>query len=153
MKITNYETKNAEDNFFGLQPGDPRSDLLLAVSQDGTALSLLLNGVNSGKDLDCFQTPSPSRVAAISPLAQARQGNYLTPTYIIHSPLDEVAPFAAAERLIDEIKRRGVECGILRVDGVSHLHDLHMRPGSKEWEEQVVPGYRFLIERLSKSVS
>lgn len=148
--ITNYETQNSEDTaFFGLQPGDPRSDLLLSVSQDGTALSLLLNGLNNSNGSDCFEKPSPSRVAAISPLAQARQGNYLTPTFIIHSQHDEVAPFAAAERLIDELKTQGVECGLLRLDKVSHLHDLRLRPGMAEWEEQVVPGYRFLVEAVS----
>ncbi|KAF2816384.1 BcPKS16, polyketide synthase [Mytilinidion resinicola] len=148
--ITNYDTKDGEDTpFFGLQPGDPRSDLLLSATQDGTALALLLNGRTPSNGRDCFAAPSPSSVAAISPLAQARQGNYNTPTYIIHSPGDEVAPFAGAERLIEELKMQGVECGLLRVDGASHLHDLHLRPGMEGWEEHVVPGYTFLKEAVS----
>lgn len=148
--IVNYETENAEANFFGLQPGDPRSDLLLMVSQDGTALALLLNGLHPGNGRDCFDPPEPSCIAAVSPLAQARQGNYRSPTFIIHGPKDEVAPFVAAERFIDELKKQGVKCGLLRLpDDVSHLHDVHLRPGMKGWDNQVVPGYQFLIESIS----
>lgn len=148
--ITNYETKNAEDNFSGLQPGDPRSDLLLAVSQDGTALALLLNGLNPTDQRDCFDAPEPSKVATISPLAQARSGNYSSPTYIIHSPKDEVAPFEAAERFIDELKKRGVRSELLRLpDNISHLHDVHLRPGMEGWDDHVLPGYKFLMDAVS----
>jgi predicted esterase len=91
--------------------------------------------------------PTPaSRVAAISPMVQLRQGNYHTPTFIIHSQIDEVAPFAAAERFVGEMKRRGIESGFLALDRASHLHDLSLRPGMREWDEQVLSGYRFLID-------
>jgi hypothetical protein len=35
---------------------------------------------------------------------------------------------------------------------VKHIHDLHLKPGSKEWRDQVEPGYRFIFEFLEVSV-
>jgi acetyl esterase/lipase len=92
--------------------------------------------------------PAASRAAAISPIAQLRQGNYCTPTFIVHSRCDEVVPFGSAEEFIGEMKRRGVECGFLALDGMSHLHDLNLRPGMREWDEGVEPGYAFLDDRV-----
>ena len=113
------------------------------MSRDGGGLSLLLNGL-SGSEMPC----SPSSVASISPISQLRRGNYKTPTFIIHSRRDEVAPFAAAERFVDKLKSVGVRCGFLALNGVSHLHDLHLKPHMKDWEEQVLPGYQFLSESV-----
>ncbi|KAL3250624.1 hypothetical protein ABHI18_011097 [Aspergillus niger] len=142
--ITNYRPSNCSEGngFFGLQPGDPRSDLVLSVSKNGTALPLLLQAQADGADY--LAMPSAARIAAISPLAQARQGNYRTPTFIIHSRQDQVVPFDAAERFITELKTQGVAGDLLGLLSVPHLHDLYLRPGTKEWEEQVEPGYRFL---------
>jgi acetyl esterase/lipase len=144
-KITNYATNGASEStaFFGLQPGDPRSDLILAISKDGSGLSLLLNGVN-GLDIPV----SPTSVAAISPLSQLRLGNYHTPTFIIHSRRDEIVPFRCTERFVEELKNRGVACGLLDLDTASHLHDLRLRPGMKGWDEQVLPGLRFFADLM-----
>ncbi|RAH61359.1 ketoacyl-synt-domain-containing protein [Aspergillus piperis CBS 112811] len=127
--ITNYRIANhSEGNgFFGLQPGDPRSDLVLSVSKNGTALPLLLNAQTGSADY--LAMPSASRLAAISPLAQVREGNYRAPTFVIHSRQDQVVPFDSAERFIAELKAQGV-------------------PGTREWEEQVAPGYRFLQDAI-----
>ncbi|PYI06809.1 BcPKS16, polyketide synthase [Aspergillus sclerotiicarbonarius CBS 121057] len=146
--ITNYQPANcSEDNgFFGLQPGDPRSNLVLSVSKNGTALPLLLNAQMGSADY--LEMPSASRIAAISPLAQVREGNYRTPTFIIHSRQDQVAPFRAAERFIADLKARGVAGGLLGLQSVPHLHDLYVRPGTREWEQQVGPGYRFLQQMV-----
>lgn len=142
-QVTNYQPDgSAEDTgFFGLRPGDPRSDLVLSVAKNGTALPLLLNRLDGP---DAFEPPSSERVGAISPQAQARRGNYAAPTYIIHSRSDLIAPFSAAERFIAELKSQGVDCGLLELESAPHLHDLYLRPGTREWEEQVGPGYRFL---------
>ncbi|KAK7957013.1 BcPKS16- polyketide synthase [Apiospora aurea] len=90
--------------------GDPRSDLLMIMYQDRIALPVLLNGISydnddatstskgSSRSLSLV-TPSPDRIAAISPLARLRAGRYDVPTFIIHGREDEVAPFAAAESL------------------------------------------------------
>jgi len=90
--------------------------------------------------------PSPERVASVSPLARLHSGQYNCPTYVIHGTSDEVAPFAGAQRFVAELAARGVRHGFLTVKGGAHIHDLALRPGTHEWQEQVAPGYQFLID-------
>ncbi|KAK8079489.1 hypothetical protein PG997_007307 [Apiospora hydei] len=99
-------------------PGDPRSDLLMIMYQGRIALPVLLNGISydngdatptskgSLRSLS-LATPSPDRIAAISPLAQLQAGKYDVPTFIVHGSGDEVAPFAAAERSAPRTKSAG----------------------------------------------
>lgn len=54
-------------------------------------------------------------------------------------------PFATAERFVGELKEKGVRCGLLALDEVRHIHDMELRPGTRGWEEQVQPGYRFFV--------
>ncbi|KAL4732946.1 Alpha/Beta hydrolase protein [Aspergillus similis] len=148
--ITTYNPHNSteDEGFYGLFPGDPRSDLILSVAERGTALPLLLNNIDEPNFL---AAPSAARIAAISPLAQLYLGNYATPTFIIHSRQDKVCPFAAAERFINELKARGVKAGLLALQAAPHLHDLYTRPGMREWDEQVKPGYAFLNQVMSSA--
>nr|WHF58365.1 polyketide synthase [Aspergillus sp.] len=143
--ITTYTPNNTTEatGFFGLQPGDPRSDLILSVANpnNGSALPLLVNQIDTPGYLDY---PPAERIARISPLAQVQGGRYMTPTVVVNSRLDQVVPFAAAERFVSELEKKGVRCRLVGLDGVPHLHDLYVRPGTQEWEEGVAPGYRFL---------
>ena len=107
---------------------------------------MLINGLSTRPGLDKLDVPSASRIAHISPLAQLRQGNYNTPTYIIHGTDDEVAPFAAAERFVDELSKKNIRHGFLPLAGVNHIHDVRLVPGTGSWEDQVAPGYHFLFE-------
>lgn len=134
-----------------MRQGDPRSDLLLAISQQGIALPVLLNGLTGDRKLaDLLTPPSPATVASISPLARLRAGQYAVPTFIVHGTEDEVAPFAGAERFADEMRRQapGTRCELLALPGVRHLFDLGLEQGSPQWERLVEPGYRFLCEIL-----
>ena len=67
-----------------------------------------------------------------------------------------MAPFDAAEEFIREMNRiegtafghgnvGGGKAGLLTLD-VPHLHDVTLRPGMAGWEEQVIPGYKFLMK-------
>ena len=94
--------------------------------------------------------PSPSLVASISPLSRLRAGQYHTPTFVLHGTADEVAPYAGAERFAEELAARGVRHGLLAVRGAPHIYDLALRPGTREWEERVEPGYRFLVDLVSR---
>lgn len=134
-----------------MRHGDPRSDLLTLISQQGVALPVLLNGLTGDRDIaDLLAPPSPAAVAYISPLARARAGQYRVPTFIAHGTEDEVAPFAAAERFTTEVRRRapGVRCELLALPGAWHLFDLGLDHGSPQWGSLVEPGYRFLCEVL-----
>ncbi|KAK8051164.1 hypothetical protein PG993_002549 [Apiospora rasikravindrae] len=148
-------------------PGDPRSDLLMVMYQERIALPVLLNGISNNENdatsilkgasrTLSLEPPSPDRIAAISPLAQLRAGNYVVPTFIVHGSEDEVAPFADAERFVAEMRRRTggderLRHGFLPLQGARHLFDLKLKEGSREWEEMVAPGYRFLLEVLGMS--
>ena len=64
-----------------------------------------------------------------------------------------MAPFRAAEEFVREMDQRegkirgqgyGEKALVLALD-VPHLHDVALRPGMAGWEEQVVPGYKFLM--------
>ena len=74
------------------------------------------------------------------------------PTFIIHGTHDQVAPFAGAERFVAELQEKNIRYGFLPLQGVDHIHDLKLRPGSEEWDAQVAPGYRFLFDSLKDNV-
>jgi fermentation-respiration switch protein FrsA (DUF1100 family) len=96
-----------------------------------------------------FVPPSPAQVDAVSPLTQLRRGAYEVPTFIVHGTDDHVAPFAGAEQFVAELQERNIRHGFLPLKGVDHSHDLTLRPGSKEWEAQVAPGYLFLFDSVA----
>lgn len=113
--------------------------------KEGTGLSLLLNGLPrpGAKSLD---QPTQAQIIAISPLAQLRKGNYDVPTFIIHGTRDQIAPFADSEKFVVELKKRIITCGFLPLEGVDHIYDLQLKPGTREWETKVEPGYQFLFD-------
>ncbi|TVY40548.1 3-methylorcinaldehyde synthase, partial [Lachnellula occidentalis] len=147
--ITNYSSAKADRTGLGwVRPGDPRSELVMALFKEGIGLPLLLNGLPDATTppSEWFSRPSPAQAASISPLAQIRAGAYDTPTFIIHGTCDQIAPFAGAERFVGELRERGIRHGFLPLEGVDHMHDLRLRPGSGEWDAQVGPGYQFLFD-------
>ena len=133
-----------------VQPGDPRSELVLALFKEGLGLPLLLNGLSSLQDGSPSQHryPTSERTAEISPLAQLRLGKYNTPTFLIHSTGDEIAPFSGAAKFAEVMAEMGLEGGLLKVTGKKHIHDLKLKPGTPAWNEEVQPGYDFLWKML-----
>ncbi|KAH5404703.1 hypothetical protein HBI32_163190 [Parastagonospora nodorum] len=149
IPVTNYGTMVDTSQLGWIKPGDPRSELIFAVLKEGIGLNVLLYGLSHEA---LARKPDPALVKAISPMAHVRDGSYEVPTFIIHGLEDEIVPFKPAESFIKALKKSGVECGILSVPGVKHIHDLHLKPGCKEWRDQVEPGYRFLFEILDVSI-
>ncbi|KAL9078892.1 MAG: hypothetical protein Q9157_002187 [Trypethelium eluteriae] len=151
--ITSYEAIHDDSTNLGwVQPGDPRSELVLSLFKEGTGLPLLLNGlpsINASRSA-CFEEPSQEQVASINPISQLCSGNYHTPTYIIHGTDDEIAPFSDAEQFVAALKAKNVMCGFLKVKGGKHTYDLAVKPGMEEWEQNVAPGYRFLFEIMEQ---
>ncbi|KAH8697261.1 hypothetical protein BGW36DRAFT_296668 [Talaromyces proteolyticus] len=145
--ITNTAS-SSDSSELGWVQGEPRSELLLTLSQQGIALPVLLNGLGPSRGLD-LTPPSPAHIASVSPLARLRAGQYTVPTFIIHGSQDEVAPFPAAERFVAEMHTRGVSCEFLSLQGRRHLFDLDLQEGTQKWEDMVAPGYRFLLNCVS----
>ncbi|KAI4956605.1 Type I Iterative PKS [Alternaria rosae] len=146
--VTNYGTMMDGSRLGWIKPSDPRSELVFAVLKEGIGLNVLLYGL-SHKAL--AQKPDPALVRAISPMAHVRDGSYNVPTFVIHGVKDEIVPFKTAESFVKELDNSGVECGFLPVPGVKHIHDVDLKPGSREWKNQVEPGYRFLLKHLKTS--
>lgn len=146
--ITTYTpTRADENNRFWLQPGDTRSDLLISIFKDGMGLPLFLNGLPEDMDSDeGIGMPSEDRIAAIDPLAQLRRGQYKTPTCVVHPVKDNIAPYSAAARFVDELKARGMKHRFLSPEGVGHAFDVNLQKGEDEWEKFVKPAYEFLFE-------
>lgn len=131
---------------------------MLALFKEGIGLPLMLHGLPpSGSSEQTIhdwlaQPVAPDLVASISPLGRVQAGQYgRCPTYVIHGEADEVAPFVDAERFVRELAARDIPHGFLPVRNGVHIHDLALRPGMRDWEEQVAPGYRFLLDLVSRA--
>lgn len=81
-------------------------------------------------------------------MAHVRGGDYNTPTMLVHGTRDEVAPFGTAAAFVKALRERGVDCGFLALPDGRHLHDMRLKPGTAEWEEQVAPAYEFFLKYL-----
>jgi acetyl esterase/lipase len=134
--ITTYTpTKSDENNRFWLQPGN-------------MGLPLFLNGLPKDPASTEFTMPSEERIAMIDPLDHLRNGRYTTPTCVVHPTKDNIAPYSAAVRFVDEMKARGLRHRFLSPDGVGHAFDVNLQQGEDEWEEYVKPAYEFLFESV-----
>lgn len=134
-----------------MEPGDPRSELILGMNKAPNFVPFLLNGFTA-------ETPegakvSLERVASISALAQVRRGNYKTPTFVIHGDRDEMIPYTMATDFAEAMRERGVDCGVIVVPEAKHMYDIFLKPGKKGWESGVLPGYEFLFKALRKSTT
>jgi hypothetical protein len=54
----------------------------------------------------------------------------------------------AASNFQEEMNQKGMKPGFLAVKNGPHIQDLLVKPGTMKWDEQVVPGYRFLFDAL-----
>jgi acetyl esterase/lipase len=132
----------SEQNLGFLQPGDPRSELVLSLFKDGNGLSLLLNGFGSSK------SATEAQIRLINPMAQIQNGVYRTPTFIIHGDRDEVVPHSMGANFIRALTESGVDAEMALVPMARHIFDLKLKPGDKLWEEYIRPGYEFLFQHL-----
>lgn len=123
---------------------DPRSRLALHMNWHGRTLHVLLGGLDKKKRLSPGE-PSADAVAAVSPLARVRRGEYRTPTFIIHPREDDLIPWEQADRTWKHMLDAGVDAELRIVDGMVHLFDV-----AKGWQRNeaarraVEDGYAFL---------
>ncbi|KAK4182798.1 ketoacyl-synt-domain-containing protein [Podospora australis] len=154
--ITEYDhaAKGDTTNLGWVKPGDPRSELVLALFKDRIGLPLLLNGLSKSRQgsngvKELLAPPPRNVIESICPLSRVQKRDYSIPTFVIHGMRDEVVPYEAAEKFVAELKRKGVKCGMLKVDGARHIHDLDVTPGTEGWTRGVGPGYEFVFSVLN----
>ncbi|KAK6071029.1 polyketide synthase (beta-ketoacyl synthase) [Seiridium cupressi] len=82
----------------------------------------LEDGTSSG--WDDLPMPPTADVQAVSPYAQIVQGNYRTPTFIVHGRRDDLIPWQQSHDTICALKSRGVPAGIEVPDQAGHAFDL-----------------------------
>ena len=131
-----------------LESSDPRSRIALFMNWHGRSLNVLLNGLDKSTRKEP-PTPTFSQIAAISPLAHIRNGNYTTPTFIVHPRQDDLIPWEQAQRTYEALQMAGVEAELRIVEDAKHLFDLDRSYRSNEDARRAVSeGYEFLRRRV-----
>lgn len=127
---------------------DPRSRIILHMNWEGKSLPVLINGLQrhaGTRTVTHPSFPSVEQIQAISPLARIRQGQYSTPTFLIHGTRDDLVPWQSSKRTSEALQAMGVATGLVILEDAVHLFDLY--PSSKKRPEAVKgvkEGYDFL---------
>ena len=143
-QIASYDNEEIEGMTGWERPGDPRSAFILHQFVEGNGMQDMLHDLHD----DWEKPPTEDKVAAADSMARVRNGKYTTPTYLIHGDEDEIIPYKETVAFFDALQASGVESELLKVLGAKHLFDLQSKPGSREWEDGVGPGYEFLLRKL-----
>ncbi|KAH6856210.1 polyketide synthase [Chaetomium sp. MPI-CAGE-AT-0009] len=134
---------------------DARSRIALHMNWRAQTVPVLVHGlrredggIGAGKGKGTppmLPRPGSEQVAAISPLAQVRLGNYRTPTFLVHPVDDDLIPWQQAQRTVEELRGRGVPAEVRIVDGAVHLFDLYPRYDRHAGAvAAILDGYEFL---------
>lgn len=142
--MASYDNDQMEGMTGWVRPNDPRSVFILRQFVEGHGVQDMLHDLHD----DWEKLPAEEKVTAASPMARVTNGTYTTPTYLIHGDEDEVIPYRETFAFSDALQATGVESELLKVPGAKHLFDLQSKPGSREWEDGVGPGYEFLLRKL-----
>ncbi|KAI3339589.1 hypothetical protein F4824DRAFT_455895 [Ustulina deusta] len=114
---------------------DDRARLILHMNWKAQGIPLLIRGlphkskVPAGDKTDWKNLPLPpvEKIRECSPYWQILQGNYCTPTFMVHGNNDDWLPHRMTEKTIAELKKRGIPCGIIIPDQCGHAFDLFPR--------------------------
>nr|WBO01276.1 putative type I non-reducing polyketide synthase [Cladonia uncialis] len=139
---------------------DDRASIILHMCWKSQTVPILVHGLPYKKNLpDTDKTDwkyrppaSAEQVQAISPLWQIRQGNYKTPTFIVHGNGDDWLPLSMSERTVEELKRRGIPASLAVPEQCGHAFDLFPvgDPLGVGWTS-LEQGYDFICRQLGMS--
>ena len=79
---------------------------------------------NDRTDWKSLPMPSVEEIRSISPYAQILQGNYRTPTFMVHGNRDDLIPWEQSQKTIEALQARGVAAGIEIPNDAGHAFDL-----------------------------
>jgi len=146
--ITSYNIPSIKRAIGGwLAPSDARSRLGIHMNWHGRTLQVLLNGLDKTRNRteQEAQKAFPNDIAAISPLAHIREGDYSVPTFIIHPRQDDLIPWEQSHRTFGALRERKIDTELRIVEHGPHLFDLYREYGSNEASKSAVQeGYAFL---------
>jgi acetyl esterase/lipase len=131
-----------------MTPGDSRSLIALHMNWKGQTLPVLLKGLkalSSTEESTVEAEPSIEEIKQVSPLAHIRNGDYTTPTFIIHGTLDDHIPWQQAERTYNTLVEEGVRAELRLLKDALHLFDIYRdHKQNQEAVKAVREGYEFL---------
>ncbi|KAI1205468.1 BcPKS19, polyketide synthase [Annulohypoxylon truncatum] len=131
---------------------DPRCRIVLHINWKAQTLPVIIGGLPSKrkaaqypdvKDWNNLPQPSLEKIVAASPRAQIRQGNYRTPTFLIHGTADDLIPWQQSQGTYEALVDRNIETELVLVEGAPHICDLSSDPNSEGWKA-TLKGYQFL---------
>ncbi|RAK98984.1 uncharacterized protein BO80DRAFT_411067 [Aspergillus ibericus CBS 121593] len=133
--ITGYQVPPKQRAVGGwMAPEDPRSRIVLHMNWTGQCLPVLLRGLPApGAALSAEQKqalldqpqPTVQEIQSISPYAQIRQGQYTTPTVVVHGTEDDLIPWGQSQRTVEALQQQGVRAELVLVQDKIHLFDLY----------------------------
>lgn len=136
---------------------DDRAKMILHMCWKSQTIQILVNGLPhkdsvSSKDENEWKYPPPAsveQVQAISPLWQIRQGNYKTPTFIVHGNGDDWLPLEMSERTVAALESHGIPVKLAVPDQCRHAFDLFPvgDPMGVGWAA-IEEGYEFICGQL-----
>ncbi|KAI0408576.1 BcPKS19, polyketide synthase [Xylaria palmicola] len=131
---------------------DPRCRIVLHINWKAQTLPVIIGGLPSRKkadersdarDWNALPLPELDKIVAVSPLAQIRQGNYRTPTFLVHGTADDLIPWQQSQGTYDAMAERNIAAQLALVEGAPHICDLSSDPDSEGWKA-AIRGYEFI---------
>ena len=136
---------------------DDRARIILHMCWNSQTVPFLVHGLphkESAVALDKTEwkylpPASVEQVQAISPLWHIKQGNYKTPTFMVHGDGDDWLPLSMSERTIEELKARGIPASLAVPKHCRHAFDLFPvgDPLGVGWAA-IEQGYDFICSQL-----
>ncbi|KAL4770992.1 Alpha/Beta hydrolase protein [Aspergillus nidulans var. acristatus] len=98
--------------------------------------AFVLTQIANGNVLRVIFPPECGDIRIIDPVLRVQTGEGFPPTFIVHGDRDRMVSVEVSRELYRVLKERGVECGIVEVEGEDHTFALGMEVGSRTWERQ-----------------
>ncbi|KAJ5164771.1 Acyl transferase/acyl hydrolase/lysophospholipase [Penicillium coprophilum] len=122
---------------------DPR--IVLHINWKTQTLPILIGGLPSKKNsadlkIQGWKTlpqPSLDAIVRVSPRAQILQGNYHTPTFLIHGTGDDLISWQQSQGTYDALRDAGITAGLALIEGAPHICDLSSNPESDGWKAAI----------------
>jgi acetyl esterase/lipase len=114
---------------------DDRARLILHMNWKAQSVPVLIRGLphkddvapNDTTDWKALPPPPVEKVRECSPYWHILQGDYRTPTFMVHGNIDEWIPYPMTQKTVAALQERGVPCGIRIPDQCGHAFDLFPR--------------------------
>lgn len=114
---------------------DDRARLILHMNWKAQSVPVLINGLphktkvapDDKTDWKCLPMPPVEKIRQCSPYWHILQGNYITPTFMVHGNIDDWIPYQMTQKTIAAMQQRGVPSGIVIADQCGHAFDLFPR--------------------------